>query len=191
MFYILGNVLNIYMWICIVRIFLSWIPQLLMNPIGRFLSDACDPYLLIFRRFRFTQIGSLDFSPIIALGVLSLLKEICFSIYLQGRFSFVGLLIILLSSIWQILSFVLNLILLLALLRFILEFSYKYRSSFFCVFIDRIFSGLKHFIMKYIFKYNWQKEKWSYFLIFLFVLLIRFAVWLAFFTIQLCFCRLF
>ncbi len=164
------------MWVCIVCIFLSWMPHLLNHPIGRFIYDACEPYLSWFRRFKFTRIASLDFSPVIALGVLSVLANICFSISMQGRLSIIGLVIIMLLAFRQLVSFFLNLILLLAFIRFLLDFSYKYRSSFFCLLIDTVFLRIRTFIMKYIFKFDVKKERFAHLLIFLFFLLIKLSL---------------
>ncbi len=176
MFYLLGNIIHIYSWVCIIRIILSWSPNLLMNPLGQFVCEACDPYLMFFRRFKFTQIAGLDFSPIIALGALSLLQNICFSMYLQGSFSILGLIVILLSSLWKLVKFFLNLFVFIAFLRFILDFSYKYSSSMFCIVLDRLFSPLKSFIMRYFLMNNWKKERVAFFIIFLFFLFLRVGV---------------
>ena len=173
LFYILGNVIGIYIWVCIIRIFLSWSPVLLMNPIGQFLCEACDPYLGFFRRFSFLQIGGIDFSPILSLGALSLLKNICFSIYALGGFSLLGIIFILLSTAWQIVSFLLNICILLSLMRFILDFSYKYRSSLFSTLIDSFFRPIRIFIIKKVFAGHYEKDRLALFLIFLFFLLLK------------------
>ena len=178
-FYLLGTAINIYIWMCIIRIFLSWSPALLMNGLGQFFCELCDPYLAYFRRFKFTQLGGLDFSPVLSLGLLSLLKNICFSISESKHFSILKIGIILISSFYQLVEFVLNIFVLLALLRFILDFSYKYRSSFFCAFIDNIFKPIRMFIIKYMFGGRWQKERWALLLIFLLFLLINIAFRLA------------
>ena len=178
LFYILGNVINIYIWVCIIRIFLSWSPPLLMSPIGRFLCEACDPYLSFFRRFSFLQIGGIDLSPVLSLGVLSLLKNICFSIYALGTFSLTGIVLIFLSTLWQVVSFLLNVCILLSFLRFILDFSYRYRSSLFSTFIDSFFRPIRAFIIKNLFDGRYEKERWALFLIFLFFLLLKVVLYI-------------
>ena len=177
LFYLLGNVIGVYIWVCIIRIFLSWQPLLLMNPFGRFLCEACDPYLTFFRRFSFLQIGGLDFSPILSLGFLSLLKNVCFSVYALGRFSLFGVLIILISTLWQVVNFLLNICILTSFLRFIMEFSYKYRSSFFSNFIDNVFAPIKHFITKYLLQGHYGKEKQALLLLVVFFLLLKVALY--------------
>lgn len=187
LFYILGNVIGIYIWICIIRVFLSWSPFLLMNPLGQFLCEACDPYLTFFRRFSFLQLGGIDFSPIISLGVLSVIKNICFSIYALGHFSILGVTLILISSLWQVLSFLLNIFILLSFLRFILDFSYKYRSSFFSTLVDNIFRPIRMFIIRHLFRGHYEKEKWTLFLIFVFFLLLKVSIYVFLTFVFACF----
>jgi len=172
-FYVLYVVINIYTWACIIRIFLSWMPQYLMTPIGRILIEFCDPYLVFFKRFRFTYIAGLDFSPVLALGVLSFLTNVAFSIYALGYFSILGVVLVLISSIWGVVKFFLNVLVFVALLRFILEFSYRYKSSHFCVVLDTFFYPIKSFIMKILFRNNITHEKYALLIIFIFFLIIR------------------
>lgn len=172
-FYLLHVAINIYTWALIIRIFLSWMPQYLMTPIGRILIEACDPYLAFFRRFKFTYIAGLDFSPVLALGVLSFFENVAFSIYSLGYFSILGVVLVLISSIWGVLKFFLNVVVFVSLLRFILEFSYRYRSSHFCLLIDTIFYPVRSFVMKAFFKNNITHEKYALLIVFIFFLIIR------------------
>ncbi|MGP1520842.1 MAG: YggT family protein [Treponema sp.] len=172
-FYLLYKAIDLYTWVCIIRIFLSWMPHFLMTPLGSIFIVLCDPYLSFFKKFRFTYIAGLDFSPVLALGVLSFFANVAFSIYALGYFSIIGIIIILISSIWGVLKFFLNVLVFISLLRFILEFSYRYRSSSLCVVIDTIFYPLKSFIMKTFFKNNITREKHALLITFFFFLLIR------------------
>lgn len=69
---------TIYTLLIIVYILMSWL-QLPYNPVvaalRRFLHDTVEPYLNIFRRM-IPPIGMFDISPIIALIVLGVLREI-------------------------------------------------------------------------------------------------------------------
>ncbi|ACX52151.1 protein of unknown function YGGT [Ammonifex degensii KC4] len=71
--YILRVAFDIYFWIIIVRVLLSWIPHNPRNPVIRFIYDLTEPYLSLFRRL-IPPIGMFDLSPIVALFVLHLLK---------------------------------------------------------------------------------------------------------------------
>jgi YggT family protein len=66
---LLNTVLNIYSWLLIARVLISWVSPDPFNPIVQFLQRASDPYLNLFRRF-IPPIGMMDISPIIALLVL-------------------------------------------------------------------------------------------------------------------------
>ena len=66
----LANFLNIYFYLLIVRILLTWFPTVeWMNQIQSFLSPITDPYLNIFRSF-IPPIGGMDLSPILAILLL-------------------------------------------------------------------------------------------------------------------------
>ena len=66
----LANFLNIYFYLLIVRILLTWFPTVeWMNQVQSFLSPITDPYLNIFRSF-IPPLGGMDLSPILAILVL-------------------------------------------------------------------------------------------------------------------------
>jgi YggT family protein len=66
----IANFLTIYFYLLIVRILLTWFPNVnWMNQIASFLSPITDPYLNIFRSF-IPAIGGLDLSPMLAILVL-------------------------------------------------------------------------------------------------------------------------
>lgn len=55
-------------------VLLSWIRiPYALNWLQRFLYDVCEPYIRIFRRL-LPPVGVLDLSPVIAIGVLYLLR---------------------------------------------------------------------------------------------------------------------
>ena len=55
-------------------IILSWIQiPYALSWLQRFLYDVCEPYIRIFRRL-LPPVGALDFSPVIAIGVLYVLR---------------------------------------------------------------------------------------------------------------------
>lgn len=68
---LMGMILSLYNTALIIYILMSWIPNARNSGFGLFLHSICEPYLSIFR-CRFTRIGMLDFSPIIAIFVLYL-----------------------------------------------------------------------------------------------------------------------
>ncbi|HBR17687.1 MAG: hypothetical protein A3G39_02490 [Deltaproteobacteria bacterium RIFCSPLOWO2_12_FULL_43_16] len=65
--------LNIYMWIIIIRSLISWVNPDPYNPIVRFLYQATEPILYPIRR-RLPFMGGIDLSPIIVLLVIIFLQ---------------------------------------------------------------------------------------------------------------------
>lgn len=98
--------------------------QAAMNhPLFSILRMISDPYLSLFR-FRFLRVGMLDFSPILAIGVLKIVQSI-----LVGRItSLSGVLIVVITSLWQFVLF-LGIILLIILLFRWLSYSFFNKST--------------------------------------------------------------
>ncbi|WP_440111049.1 YggT family protein [Paenibacillus sp. QZ-Y1] len=69
---ILGFAYQIYFYMVIVYILMSWLPNARESFIGEWLSKLVEPYLSPFRRFIPPLFGMLDISPIVALIVLQL-----------------------------------------------------------------------------------------------------------------------
>lgn len=68
----LAKFLEIYIVLLIIRILLSWFPQVnWFDPPFSILSQLTDPYLNVFRSF-VPALGGIDFSPILAILVLQL-----------------------------------------------------------------------------------------------------------------------
>lgn len=65
--------LNIYMWVIIIRALISWVNPDPYNPIVRFLYQATEPILYPIRR-RLPFMGGIDLSPIIVLLVIMFLQ---------------------------------------------------------------------------------------------------------------------
>ena len=61
-----GAAASIYMLLCIVRIFMTWLPDMIPGVAGGFIVKTTEPYLGFFRRFSFLIVGSMDLSPIAA-----------------------------------------------------------------------------------------------------------------------------
>jgi len=67
---------QVYTWLLIIRILLSWFPRLNpYHPVIRFIYEITEPFLVLFRRV-IPPIGAVDFSPIIALFVLQLIRQV-------------------------------------------------------------------------------------------------------------------
>jgi YggT family protein len=72
---ILRRLLEIYMWIIIIRVLISWINPDPLNPIVRFLRSVTDPVIDGLRRVlpRFFWSTGLDFTPLILIILIQVL----------------------------------------------------------------------------------------------------------------------
>ncbi|MFS1513458.1 YggT family protein [Chengkuizengella sp. SCS-71B] len=67
---IIGSILNIYIYMIIAYVLLSWVPNARDSFIGELLGKVVEPYLSIFRKIIPPIGGMIDISPIIALIAL-------------------------------------------------------------------------------------------------------------------------
>jgi YggT family protein len=116
---VLAGIISVYMLLIFIRILLTWFPGADFGRPYLFLCSICDPYLNWFRRFRFPKNSPLDFSPLIALAVLSLVHRILLSWSMLGRLSVAAVLVMLLNALWSILSWVLGFFIVVLILRMI------------------------------------------------------------------------
>ena len=65
------NAVNIYFYLIIASVLMSWIPSLKESRFGQIITSVTDPYLDIFRKF-IPPLGMIDISPIIAIYTLLL-----------------------------------------------------------------------------------------------------------------------
>ncbi len=121
----LSTLITAYSFACLLRIFMSWMPQFEYTAPGRFIAALCDPYLNWFRRLSFTRVGAIDFSPIIAL--LAVTGTITVGIILAG----------LVSVIWSFFSFFLNILVLFLAIRLVYDLFNRYGYSQFWTMLDR------------------------------------------------------
>lgn len=79
--YILSQLIEVYSWLIIVSAILSWVPNIsggqnsLVADISEVLHKITDPYLSLFRKFM-PPLGGVDFSPVVALLVLQIIKDL-------------------------------------------------------------------------------------------------------------------
>lgn len=75
--------LNIYFALLIIRILLSWFPNVnWYDPPFSILSQLTDPYLNLFRSI-IPPLGGLDFSPILAILLLQVIQSLVPSVLMQ------------------------------------------------------------------------------------------------------------
>ncbi len=72
---VLDILLNLYMWVIIIRALISWVNPDPFNPIVRFLRNVTDPFLNWIRRtLRLGYFGGIDISPLIAILIIYFLR---------------------------------------------------------------------------------------------------------------------
>lgn len=136
-FLTISSLISIYSFICLLRILLTWLPDFQYSQVGRFISGLCDPYLNWFRRFTFTRIGGMDFSPILALGVLSVVSSAFSRIAVTGSISVAVIVAGLVQVVWSFFSFFLNILILFLVIRLIYDLLNRYSYSPFWTMLDR------------------------------------------------------
>lgn len=114
-----SSALSIYMFLCLIRVFLTWLPELNRSQFGRILAEVCDPYLNFFRRLRLLQIGGLDFSPVLALGALTLVSSLFSELAVYGVFRIGVILASLLNVCWSLVSSLIGLLNILTAIRLV------------------------------------------------------------------------
>ena len=115
----LSAAIIIYTILCLISIFMTWIPGAKFTKFGKVISSITDPYLRLFSRRGWLRFGNIDFSPILAIGILSLLSSILGGITTTGRIYFGGILATILSMVWSVCSSIFTIFFLLILIRWI------------------------------------------------------------------------
>ena len=134
------QLINVYLFLCFIKIFLSWVPSAAYSSFGRMLSSICDPYLNWFRRFRFTRIGMVDFSPVLSLGILSIAAQLITSLLTTGTISLWGLCVSIIELVWSFIGFMLNLLIIFLIIRLGYDLFGSSSSSPFWYNLDRFLS---------------------------------------------------
>jgi len=79
---------TLYIFIVVARALISWVNPDPYNPIVRFLHNATDPVLYRIRKVIPLQFGGIDFSPIVLLLGLSVLKQVILQLIVRLAGSF-------------------------------------------------------------------------------------------------------
>ncbi|HRY80357.1 MAG TPA: YggT family protein, partial [Spirochaetia bacterium] len=96
---------SLYMLLLMARIILTWFPSAVEGRPLHLLSSVTDPYLDLFRGIPWLSTGSMDFSPLAALAVLSVLTQILSTAAAYGRISLGIVLALVLRAGWSIFAF--------------------------------------------------------------------------------------
>ncbi|MFW6362592.1 MAG: YggT family protein [Spirochaeta sp.] len=117
-FTFLHGIVTVYMLLIFIRILLTWFGGLqTMGRPAEILSRITDPYLNLFRGFRFLRIGYMDFSPILAIMILTLVSSVLNQLAMQQQVTIGLLLGIIVAMIFSAISFFAFIFLVLAVIR--------------------------------------------------------------------------
>ena len=116
---ILSGLVVLYTVLCLISIFMTWIPGAKFTKFGKVISAITDPYLNLFSKRGWFRVGNIDFSPILAIGILSILSSIIGGIATSGRIHFGSILAMILGMILSLISTLLGIFILLILIRWI------------------------------------------------------------------------
>ena len=116
---VLSSIVSIYMMIIFFRIMLTWFTGIGHGGFQDILARITDPYLNWFRRFPIFRIGLLDLSPVVALGVLSLVNRIFSTLAHYKTISIGIILALVLQVFWGAVSFFLGFLIIVLALRLI------------------------------------------------------------------------
>lgn len=78
---IVSTIFNVYIYLVIARVLLSWVPHNPSQPIFRFIYETTDPVMTPFRRL-IPPIGGIDFSPIIVIFVIEIVRKVVIGLLL-------------------------------------------------------------------------------------------------------------
>jgi len=71
----IASLLQLYTYVLLARVFMSWIPGLSDNPIGQFIYQITEPLLApirgVLQQFLPPSMGMIDFSPIVLFFLIS------------------------------------------------------------------------------------------------------------------------
>ncbi|NLK46202.1 MAG: YggT family protein [Treponema sp.] len=145
-----STIVSFYTLILFVRVILTWVPSLEYSKFGRILASICDPYLNLFKKIRFLRVGTLDFTPMVAMGVLVLVSSILQSIIRTQRVSVGIILATIVSLCWSIIHTIFVVLIIVLLVRLIVSIFNKDSSPIWNQ-IDRIVSPVAYNVTKKIF----------------------------------------
>ena len=114
-----SSVLSVYMLLLFLRILLTWFSGASLGKPQEVLKRITDPYLNIFRRFKFLRSERVDFSPIAAIITLVIVTNIVNALRVYGEVSLGYILALIVSAVWSAVFFILGFFIVLSAVRFI------------------------------------------------------------------------
>ena len=128
LFRVLAAAFSIYSLMCAARIVLTWIPGAAESGPGRFLAALCDPFLNLFR-VGWLRFGVLDFSPLLALSVLSMSSYVMQNLSAGAKVTFAAILALVIQIAWSIVSSILIFLIVVLAIRLVVFLTGADRAS--------------------------------------------------------------
>ena len=141
-----------YMIVIFIRIILTWFRGMGTGGLQDVLGKVTDPYLNWFRRFPALKVSSFDLSPIVALGVLSLVSRIFRTLAFYGIITIGIILAMILQAAWGAVSFFLGFLIIVLVLRLIGHLSAQSSENTFWHIIETISQPVLYRINRILFK---------------------------------------
>lgn len=133
--------ISFYTLFIIVKIAIIWISPKRAADKNNFISKMCDPYLNLFKKLKFTQIGIVDISPLVAVMVLAVINQILTEL-LTREITIGTVLSLTLSSLWNIFKSFAFFVLLIGVIRYIIMMFTSNKSNSFNNICDDFFVPL-------------------------------------------------
>lgn len=155
----IAKLLSLYSYAIIFRVLLSWFnrPSYYNNnqerPVYDLLCRITDPYMNFFRSRKLTM-GNIDYSPLFAVMVLSIVKSILQIFGIYGHISLALILVIIIQNVWSYLfSYIfMLLVILLAVRWFAGKKPYDERSRTIVMTLDRIIEKPVNLVFRLFYK---------------------------------------
>lgn len=141
--------LSLYSFLCLLRVVFTWIPGIQGTKVAYYLNRICDPYLDLFKNLHIFRVGSFDFTPILALGILAIGSNILNSIVLNGSLKLGCIVADILSLAWSVVSSIITFFNIIIALRLVIHLLKKDYSSAVWSQLDKIIYPVKNWLLKF------------------------------------------
>jgi YggT family protein len=81
---LLSFLLNLYLWVVIIRAFLSWVRPDPYSPIVRFINNLVDPVTERIAKIIPTRVGMVDLAPLILIVIIHLIQSYLLPVVIEG-----------------------------------------------------------------------------------------------------------
>jgi YggT family protein len=137
-----STLISIYMLIIFIRIVMSWFSGGSYGRAMDWLKAITDPYLNIFRGSKWTRVGYMDFSPVVAIIALSIVSNLASRIAFAGTISVGIVLAMTVQALASAISFFIVLFLILGAIRLVSTFLDVNTTGRFWMALDEILQPL-------------------------------------------------